>query len=248
MSARAGTSHAQGSSSLPEPPSPKPPLTYFQGAGRVPLPPPIASPSVFVQERYCTHVFTPMPTCPGLCELTTALTEMCPWQNTPGVHLLCPGSQLTTQVREGPGQRLAKVDPQPADTACGVRVSFPGSTAVWYPAGPARVGMRGVTTEGRWLSGIQGLLVWPTGSPCPPTSSRGTQLLSVLWKSMKHSSYMSRVPISAVFAESSCSPVWPPLPSIPQPWGCVLLRTHESLRVGHCRQGKESSGKGQGRL
>lgn len=192
----------------------------------------------------CAH---PRPPARGCVNLQLHSRRCVPGRNT-RAHVLCPGSQLTAQVREGPAQSLAQVDPQPADTACGVRVSFPGSTAVWYPAGPASVGMRGVTTEGRWRSGIQGLLVWPTRSPCPPATSRGTQLLSMLWKSMKRSSYRSHVPISAAFAESSCSPVWPPLPVIPQPWGCVLLRTHESLRVGRCRQGKEPSGKGQGRL
>lgn len=117
------------------------------------------------------------------------------------------------------GERRTSTKPsQGGLTARGYCVRGPGFLPrVWYPAGPASVGMRGVTTEGRWRSGIQGLLVWPTRSPCPPATSRGTQLLSMLWKSMKRSSYRSHVPISAAFAESSSSPVWPPLPFIPQP-------------------------------
>lgn len=100
---------------------PQAPTHLLPGYRQGPLPPPGASPSVSVQERYCTHVCTPTPTCPGLCELTTALTEMCPWQKHQGT---CP---VPWESAHGAGERRTSTKPSPGGpTARGYCVRGPG--------------------------------------------------------------------------------------------------------------------------
>lgn len=53
-----------------------------------------------------------------------------------------------------------------------------------------------MTIVRKWLSRIQGLLCSAHQGPMPPISSRDNGYMSMLWKVMKHYSFMRGVPIT----------------------------------------------------